>query len=83
MQTKEKKGVILGHLTPLCQSQAVNRRPLLLFAWCNPFKTVSTNVLLYRLWTKKIFVIFSAVFFCVSVSEWGQRQNYIKYIFLL
>lgn len=48
---------------------------------------VSTNISLYCLWTKKIFVIFLAFFVCVHyllyVSEWGQRQTYIKYIFLL
>lgn len=46
---------------------------------------VSTNISLYRLWTKKIFVIFSAFFLC-SLSMFlngGRRQTYIKYIFLL
>lgn len=45
---------------------------------------VSTNISLYGLWTKKIFVIFLCIFvFNISVSEWGQRQTSIKYIFLL
>lgn len=49
---------------------------LFLFAWCNLFKTVSTNILLYCHWTKKIFVIFSAVF-CVYLFLNGGKDKLI------
>lgn len=45
---------------------------------------VSTNISLYCLWTKKIFVIFSAFFLCsLSMFLNGGRRQYKVYIFAI
>lgn len=85
LHAKKTKGEIwtpsLGHLSA---SHKLSTGGFSLHGVISP-DCVSTNISLYCLWTKKIFVIFSAFFLC-SLSMFlngGRRQTYIKYIFLL